>query len=255
MNLVPCTCQNRGPYEPCTCARSQSLRQWHELEGSTSQNPVQLHAKPTTATSSLPTTSTVSYGYHATHDQHDPNVTYNHSPHIYSNVPITNIPTTNVSSTTFPLHRPPLQDSRSAVNVPPQQPPPQQSTTSSRGTRRRQAHSGQNNANKRQRTVAAIPSFPTSTICGVGPPSEPAVTQELPTQGSDENSQPPATSLPTERYPSQKRTKSHNAAAATDVYYFCRATDATERPSDLPTTEPILERKPQSTYLGCKLCR
>jgi len=85
--------------------------------------------------------------------------------------------------------------------------------------------------------------------------ANPSVTVITPAGPQEQSVDPSATSLPTDRYPSQKRKRQPpSGASATDVYYFCRATDFEERPSDLPAEEPILETKPKSKFLGCKLC-
>ena len=63
----------------------------------------------------------------------------------------------------------------------------------------------------------------------------------------------PLTQEPTERYKSLK-IKTPNSQTATDVYYFVRALDSEEEPTEKPTNEPILNLPPKSRYLGCKLC-
>ena len=42
--------------------------------------------------------------------------------------------------------------------------------------------------------------------------------------------------------------------SATDIWYFMRALDHPTEPTDRPTDEGILTKKPHTQYVGCRLC-
>ena len=88
----------------------------------------------------------------------------------------------------------------------------------------------------------------------IGLPTEPVLAIPSATQATRASLQ-----VPTASYSSLNgnRRPWSISNSATDIYYFCRATDSTTQPEifPLPNEELPLMKKPRSQFLSCKLCK
>ncbi|KAF8197149.1 hypothetical protein BJ912DRAFT_923236 [Pholiota molesta] len=133
---------------------------------------------------------------------------------------------------------------------------------STRGKRKRApagSRTGASNKRPRQTASATLESSTPSASCGVGPTSN-AQSHRGDVENHDPNhpvapSMPPtiSTQQSTSKAPPLRRYQDH-PAAATDVWYFLHALETAEEPVVKPKDEPILECKPSTPYVGCKLC-
>lgn len=96
-------------------------------------------------------------------------------------------------------------------------------------------------ARKRRKKNASAPSQnqhdPLPAVFGVGPST---AAPDIP---------------PPEKYQSRLQTsKTRASATASDIWYFMRKLDSDVEPASLPEHEPTFTEKPNSEFVGCRLC-
>lgn len=277
MSLPPCICPDPNGPSGCSCSRSQASGQWLARSY---LGPSTLFANP--ATGSAAPSPFAFHSFSATDIHHAPHEANRfHDPRDFHG-------NQNIQPTLFP--HTPYGISHHLPNVPSQfhhyQPPPSSappvtqgipsdtSPSKANGRKRKNNTTGRGGARKRQRQPAHIIAAPTSTVCGVGPPTAIPTDSNLLENGlpSIPSSprlptiavQPPADSLPAPSSSTQLPSTSYSSlrkpqersSAATDVWYFCRSSDSELKPANLPSPEqePILSKKPRSPFVSCKLC-
>ena len=162
------------------------------------------------------------------------------------------IPSPNPRQFSFQAYNPrsdselPLADATTAVN---------NASSSARGRKRSTVTTSGSHAHaKRRRILHEVDVAPS---CGVGPAIPP---HDIASSAS--TSQLPVTQRPLESYKGYTVLKNGPANAATDVWYFMRPLDSKDKPAQWPPLdaggepiqEVVLEQKPKSKYVGCKLC-
>jgi hypothetical protein len=162
------------------------------------------------------------------------------------------IPGPNPGQFSFQAYNPtsiPLADATTAINIVP---------TSARGRKRGTASTARSCAPAKRRRIDNSHELDVAPSCGVGPagPSHDIASS------TSETIQLSVTQPPLESYKGYPVPKNGPANAATDVWYFMRPLDSKDKPAQWPlldaggepVQEVVLERKPKSKYVGCKLC-
>jgi hypothetical protein len=162
------------------------------------------------------------------------------------------IPGPNPRQFSFQAYNPtselPLADATTAVN---------NASTSVRGRKRSTATTSGSHAPAKRRRIDNSHEVNVAPSCGVGPASP---SHDI--ASSTSTPQLPVTQRPLESYKGYTAPKNGPVNAATDVWYFMRPLDSKDKPAQWPpldaggepVQEVVLEQKPKSKYVGCKLC-
>jgi hypothetical protein len=274
MSLPPCASPDGpDPHGPGgrTCARS---RQW---VGHSHTGPPALFANSSRSTvgpspiplPQIPLTTL----HHAPHESHESHDFHNfHGTHAIPNIQNTLLPHMPLAYNNMSPICPQCQIHyfHPSPHIAPVA--PQLILSPSKGRKRESSAEGRDSGGcKRQRVPAPIVVAP---ICSVG--STIPVTSLLSDNDSPSSSQlttttvqPPTKSLQAPSASTPLRTPSYSSlranrkskgrsssSSATDVWYFCRTSNSELKPAGPPPDqEPILEKKPCSPYVACKLCK
>ena len=202
---------------------------------------------------------------HTPHESHTSHDSHNfHGTHLSKfkyNTPFPHIPYNNISLTR--IYQSQFHYFHTSPHIAPVA--PQVIPSLLKGRKRKSNAAGKGGGPKRQRVPAPVVPAPTSTICGVGPTvpatsllsdgDPPLSSPQLPTltvQPPTESSQTPSASahLPATSY--RKSTETRKSSSATDVWYFCRASNSEIKPVEPPPDQELtLTAKPRSPFVTC----